>query len=427
MLLLILHIVIVYWILANSKFLKLDGVTSAWMALVIILKVVSGYFVGRYYLATYQGGDIQGYLLDANQFFLLFQEHPMDFFKLIVGIEVKSETIQEFYTHLTSWFSSGYSTQYNDARSVIRFHALIRLFSEGNEWIHLLWSNVLCVAGMIAMIQFISFKNIESIAFNRWALLILFLPNVFIWSSAILKEPLLIFALGMTLKYFQQFNESRNLSKAVGLMFFVLCFLLIKSFWLLALFPGLLIWFLMPNMKKAFLTISISYAIALLLVLVVGEFIVTFNLPDLIFGQQRNMWRFVVYMHSGSIIPPIAFAPNPLSFVSHLPEAFCNGMFQPWPWQLTKWYFFPLTMENFVFPVLVAAVVYKIRSKLVPVRPALMIALLSGITIVIVSAFTTPVIGSLIRYRMPGLLLMVLAVTAYLFSLKAKSSDNPAN
>jgi hypothetical protein len=211
MLLLILHIVIVYWILANSKFLKLDGVTSAWMALVIILKVVSGYFVGRYYLATYQGGDIQGYLLDANQFFLLFQEHPMDFFKLIVGIEVKSETIQEFYTHLTSWFSSGYSTQYNEARSVIRFHALIRLFSEGNEWIHLLWSNVLCVAGMIAIIQFISFKNIESIAFNRWALLILFLPNVFIWSSAILKEPLLIFALGMTLSSLMRAEIFRKL------------------------------------------------------------------------------------------------------------------------------------------------------------------------------------------------------------------------
>jgi hypothetical protein len=427
MLLLVLHIVIVYWILARSKFLKLEGVSNGWMGLVLILKVTGGYLVGRYYLETYQGGDIQGYLSDANQFYLLFLDNPTAFFKLIVGVEVESETIQHFYSNLTSWFNSGYSDQYNDARSVIRFHALIRLFSDGNEWIHLLWSNVLCIAGMVAMIQFITFKNIQSLVFNRWALLILFLPNVFIWSSAILKEPLLIFAMGMTLKYFQQWNYNRSLSNTIRLSFFVLCFLLVKSFWLLALLPGLLIWFLIPNMKKAFITVLLSYSVVLLVVLVAGEFILPLNLPDLIFGQQRNMWRYVVYMHSGSIIQPIAFAPIPLSFVSHLPEAFCYGMFQPWPWQLAQWYYFPLTLENFVFPLMVAIIIYKIKSQSTPVRPALMLALMAGITIVVISAFTTPVIGSLIRYRMPGLLLMVLAVTAYLFSLKTKSSNNPAN
>ncbi|MBK7964903.1 MAG: hypothetical protein IPK10_06215 [Bacteroidetes bacterium] len=151
------------------------------------------------------------------------------------------------------------------------------------------------------------------------------------------------------------------------------------------------------------------------------------NLPDLIFGQQRNMWRFVVYMHSGSIIQPISFAPNPISFVSHLPEAFCYGMFQPWPWQLSKWFYFPLGLENFVLPVLIAILVYKINSQTLPIRPALMLALLAGITIVVISAFTTPVIGSLIRYRMPGLLLMVLAVMAYLFSMRGNSLNKPTN
>lgn len=427
MLLLILHILIAYWILARSKFLKLEGVSNLWMSLVLILKVVGGYLVGSYYLATYQGGDIQGYLSDANQFYVLFLENPTNFFKLILGVEVEGEAMQVFYSHLTTWFNSGYTNHYNDARSVVRFHALIRLFSDGNEWIHLLWSNVLCVAGMVALIRFITFQNIQSLVFNRWALLILFLPNVFIWSSAILKEPLLIFALGMTLKYFQQWNENRNLSNAFCLMFFILCFFLVKSFWLLALLPGMLIWFFIPNIKKTFIIFSLSYSIALLFVLVIGEFILPLNLPDLIFGQQRNMWRFVVFMNSGSIIPPIAFAPNPLSFVSHLPEAFCYGMFQPWPWQLSKWYFFPLTLENFVFPTLVAIVIYKSRIQKSLIRPALMLAFLAGITIIIISAFTTPVIGSLIRYRMPGLLLMVLTVTAYLFSLKAKSSNNPAN
>jgi hypothetical protein len=427
MLLLVLHIAIVFWILSRSNFLKLEGVSNLWMALLLILKVVGGYCVGRFYLATYQGGDIQGYLSDANQFFVLFGESPADFFRLIFGLEVEYDSLKDFYSSLTTWFDSGYSNHYNDARSVVRFHALVRLFSDGNEWIHLLWSNVLCIAGMVALIQFVNAQNFQSFAFNRWALLFLFLPNVFIWSSSILKEPLLIFAMGMSLKYFQRWNFNRNISNAVAMLFFVFCFFLVKSFWLLVLLPGLLIWFVMPIMKRASLTVTLSYCAILLLVLLVGEFLLPLNLPDLIFGQQRNMWRYVVYMHSGSIIHPVSFAPNPLSFISHLPEAFSYGMFQPWPNQLTKWYYFPLTLENFVFPVLLVAVLYKIRIHKTNLRPAQLIALYAGIAIVIISAFTTPVIGSLIRYRMPGLLLMVLAVSSYLFSLIGKSSNNASN
>jgi hypothetical protein len=250
---------------------------------------------------------------------------------------------------------------------------------------------------------------------------------VFIWSSAILKEPLLIFAMGMTLKYFQRWNFNRNIPNAAAMLFFVLCFFLVKSFWLLVLLPGLLIWFIMPTMKRAALTVTLAYCTILLLVLLVGEFFLPLNLPDLIFGQQRNMWRYVVFMHSGSIIHPLPFAPNPLSFISHIPEAFSYGMFQPWPDQLTKWYYFPLTLENFVFPVLVAAVMYKVRIHKANVQAPQLIAFYAGIAIVIISAFTTPVIGTLIRYRMPGLLLMVLAVLAYLFSLIGKPSNNASN
>ncbi len=189
----------------------------------------------------------------------------------------------------------------------------------------------------------------------------------------------------------------------------------------------MLIWFLMPNMKKGVIAFSLSYVVSLLLVLIVGEFVLPLNLPDLLFGQQRNMWRFVVYMNSGSMIPPLSFAPSPISFLSHLPEAFCYGMFQPWPWQISKWYYFPLTLENFVFPAMVAIIIYKIRSQMLTVHPALMLSLLAGITIVVISAYTTPVIGSLIRYRMPGLMLMVLSALVYLFSVMRKSSENPSN
>lgn len=426
MFLLILHIILVYFIFSRTQWLRLDGISVGLLPFILLLKVMGGYFIARYYLATYQGGDMQGYLSDANQFYVLFTQSPILFIKMIVGLDVPTESIREFYSHLTSWFTSGYSNQYNDARSVVRFHALIRLFSNGNVWIHLLWSNVFCVMGMIALIKFIAHQRIQSITFYQYALLLLFIPNVFIWSSAIMKEPLLIFAMGMTLRCFQLWNDERNFANGFKFLIFVFCFLLVKSFWLLAFLPGMLIWAFLPQMKKSVALITLSYAVSLMIVLIVGEIVLSFNLPDLLFGQQRNMWRFAVYMHSGSLIHPLSFAPNPLSFLLHIPEAFCYGMFQPWPWQLAKLFYFPLSLENFIFPVMAVTILYKFKRNGNSIPPEMVIALIAGLVIVIISSFTTPVIGSLIRYRMPGLLLMVLSTLAYLYSMNVNSSSDPS-
>lgn len=426
MFLLILHIILVYFIFSRTPWLRLDGISKGLVPSILLLKIIGGYFIARYYLETYKGGDMLGYLSDANQFYILFTQNPLHFFKMIVGLDVPEDSMREFYSHLTSWFTSGYSNQYNDARSVVRFHALIRLFSDGNAWIHLLWSNVFCLMGMIALIKFISHQKIQSGTFNQFALLVLFIPNVFIWSSAILKEPLLIFAMGMTLRHFQLWNHERTFANIFKLLIFVLCFLLVKSFWLLAFLPGMLIWAFLPQMKKSVMMITLSYTVSLIIVLIVGEIVLSFNLPDLLFGQQKNMWRFAVYMQSGSLIHPISFAPNPVSFLMHIPEAFCYGMFQPWPWQLAKWFYFPLSLENFIFPVMVATILYKFKRNGNSIPPEMVIALIAGIVIVIISSFTTPVIGSLIRYRMPGLLLMVLSALAYFYSKNVNSSSSPS-
>ena len=427
MFLLILHIILVYFILSRTQWLRLDGISKGLVPVILLLKVVGGYFIARYYLATYQGGDMQGYLSDANQFYILFTQNPIHFIQLIMGLDVPAEALREFYSHLTTWFTSGYTNQYNDARSVVRFHALIRLFSDGNAWIHLLWSNVFCLMGMIALIKFIAHQRILSSTFNQFALLLLFIPNVFIWSSAIMKEPLLIFAMGMTLRSFQLWNDKRNFTNFFKLIIFVICFLLVKSFWLLAFLPGMLIWAFLPQMKKSVVMVTLSYVVSLMIVLIVGEVVLSFNLPDLLFGQQRNMWRFAVYMNSGSLIHPLSFAPNPVSFLLHIPEAFCYGMFQPWPWQLAKWFYFPLTLENFIFPVIVAFSIYKFNRNGNRISPEMVISLIAGMVIVIISSFTTPVIGSLIRYRMPGLLLMVLSALAFMYSRTVNSFSDPSN
>lgn len=410
MLLLLLHILIVFWIFSRSNLFRVYHVSPFVIPTILFLKVLGGFLIAKYYLSTYNGGDIFGYLSDAHQFQLLFKSSPRDFFKLMFGCNIEGESINIFYSKLTTWFTSGYSSQYNDARSVIRFHALLGIFSNGNEWIHLIWSNVLCVAGMLALMRFFFYEDANTGTIPSYVFLIFFLPNVFIWSSSILKEPLLIFALGMTLRYFQLWNMHRNLIYGLSLLFFIFCFVLIKSFWLLVLIPGLIIWMVFPKMKHPFKTIGFSYLCLLILVLTIGEFWPLLNLPDLLFGQQRNMWRFAVFMKAGSLVHPVPFSPDVMSFLKHIPDAFAYGMFQPMPWQLAKWFYFPLFLENLMFPFVWMVVFWKMKTTSLKINPPIIIAFIAGFIIVLISAYTTPVIGTLIRYRMPGLLLMILAL-----------------
>ena len=69
----------------------------------------------------------------------------------------------------------------------------------------------------------------------------------------------------------------------------------------------------------------------------------------------------------------------------------------------------PMFFESMVVSVLLLiALIVWVRSRKGNAFVACF-ALIAGAAILVVSGLTTPVLGSLVRYRMPGLLLMVLA------------------
>jgi hypothetical protein len=421
-----LHVLVLLILFCRTSILKINRTPVWYLPVILLLKVAGGYFIANYYLKTYQGGDIQGYMADTAAFFDLFDKNPVSFFKMIVGME--DESTRQFVTRLIIWHDSGYGVLYNDARTVVRFHALLSIFSGTNEWVHLIWSNVLSIMGMGALLQFIFSTRGNEPLIPKSAFLVFFLPNVFIWSSAILKEPLLLFAMGMTLRYFQLWNYKRKPVYLISLLFFTGCFVLIKSFWLLVFLPGFFIWMLKREMKKPLLTISMSYFLTLVFVLVGGTFFSWLDVPALLFGQQLNMWRFAVFMHAGSLVHPVSFAPTITSFLLHIPDAFSFALFQPWPWQLAKWYHFPLFLENIIFPLLFFLALYFAWRKREMPSAEVVLAAIAGIIILVVCGFTTPVIGSLIRFRMPGLLLLILAFYSWhYFSSKSNISKKEGN
>ena len=88
----------------------------------------------------------------------------------------------------------------NDNQTIIRFNALIQFFSFGNYQIHNILFNLLSFTGLLAIWKFFKTK----FEVKKWMLLLsLFLfPTVLLWTSGVLKESILIFALGFFLYFF---------------------------------------------------------------------------------------------------------------------------------------------------------------------------------------------------------------------------------
>jgi hypothetical protein len=294
---------------------------------------------------------------------------------------------------------------------------VLSLFSNGVEGVHLLWLNVLAVGGCWMLFRF--FFEIAPSSENKvplLALLVLFLPNVLIWSSGILKEPLMLFFMGLMLRYYQRARWWGDSADSRLFVFGVLGFFLLKIYFMSIFLPAFFLWPFLKEDTRAWKKIIGVYALLLVLVLVAGLFIPAIDLPARLFGQQLNMWRYSVYMNAGSVMQPLAFAPDPWSFLRHIPGAFLFSMLLPGVMNQENYIALPMLAESVLVLMLMAftlgyAVKYKLR---VPIAAA--VGLLTGLAIVIICGYTTVVLGTLVRYRMPGLLLLVLSMMAILWS-----------
>lgn len=392
------------------------------MGLLVIVKVVAGYLLTDYYLVRYGGGDMHGYMSDARLLGSFFYQHPSAFFRLIFLGDESGAPTQKILPELQIWYDSGFRGGYNDAQTVTRVHALLAIVTQGQLWLHLLWSNVLAVFGIRWLLEFF-LSDGENKRVPYWAWLIAFLPNVLLWSSPVLKEPLLLFVIGALLKTTVMLKATKTRRNVLLFALVLTAFCLLKYFWLLMLLPGIVTYLALPAVKEREWKMVLVYVSCFLLVMIAGHIVPVLHLPTLLYGQQLNMWRFAVFMDAGSLLDPVPFAPTDWSLIRHLPYAFIYSLVQPLPAQISSPVMWPMFAESLITSVLllIAFVVWVRKGRGHAYLASF--GVIAGAAMLVISGLTTPVLGTLVRYRMPGILLLVLAALhVILFSGKRKGT-----
>lgn len=205
------------FLIYRMNFFAVGGISKKKLVGLFILKLLAGFALWGIYNFYYSSGDFNTYFSDSK---ILVRS--------ILGTPHK---------HFSqAWNGNFGDVLYGNSRFIIIVNAIIQLFSFGNFFVHLIFFNFFSFIGLTALYKVFA-KHFPQ---KKLALIIgiYFIPSVLFWSSGVLKEGLLIGALGLFI-YFSDFGLLKKHSCKNGfyILFFFIALCFIKMYVAFILIP----------------------------------------------------------------------------------------------------------------------------------------------------------------------------------------------
>ncbi|MES2799834.1 MAG: hypothetical protein V4638_07445 [Bacteroidota bacterium] len=455
-----------------GKKIQLEGVNHWVLPIAFSIKVLAGLLFLYIYTAHYGNGklseDAGNFFRESKIIHDVYAQSPGDYFKILTGIGYEQKFDTTYLAETTHW-NAGNLTVINDTKNVMRVHSLLHFISFGSIYFHLL---VFCAIGLLAFVQihkaFSQFSTVKPLLFFA---VIFLLPSALFWSSTTLKEPFSFLGIGLLMHgFFGTFSLRKKLMYiffGVLLMLLFKSYLLVMMgapilFYLTYMYLGkssmwkssfiflgilglasLLFWtkieravyilsrkqydftnvgkgglhavsdtcvyYFEPKQEKA---LKIEGDSAQLLKSIDAKIIYfgTLTEPVDIHLEPTGKKWFIIYHEaaSDSYIPITLIENSPLKLVLNIPEALTNSMFRPFLGDRGGALKFPSIVELWgVFAFLLICIFY--RRKVDQKTRGLIIALsLFAFSLFLLIGLITPVVGAIVRYRVPAQLSILL-------------------
>jgi hypothetical protein len=300
MLLVSFYIALFIGLIYVLPFFKENYIHRGAVSAVFILKIMAGFFLTWIYTKYYperQAADIFKYFDDSKVLYSAIQSHHYsDYLKMLAGIVNDNTYFDEtYYNKMNHWYRV-YDFNYNDNHTIIRFNALVMLFSWGNFHVHTVF---MCFAGLLGATALykafaLQFKNREKLLFTALFLI----PSVVFWSSGVLKEGILLFALGFLFYSFMHvfIHKKSILFNALILLASVFLVVINKNYLLFAVLPALFCYYAVQQfkIKRVFIFFSALYGVGCVAVLLYS--------PDILQTLALKQRDFIAVAKGGTYL-----------------------------------------------------------------------------------------------------------------------------
>ena len=421
--LLILYILLFFWILKKWKFFSDSGITTTQLWVLFSIKLVIGFGLTWIYTAYYTNrleADIFKYFDDSKVMYNALYSNPVDFFKMLFGYGNDNEHFfNSYYVEMNNWARVYESSTYNDSRTIIRCNAIIRLFSMGNFHIHTLFFTALSMIGFTSIFR--SFKDFFSNKQGALLIVVFLIPSVMFWSSGALKESILIFGMGILIYSLKQLTTQKINIKLLTL--FILSFILlffIKFYVLLALLPCLISYFISVKfqMKHPFIIYSSIVLVFGVLAFNSKEIPPHFDFVETLITKQKNFIRLAEVTEPGSRFELTKLEPTFFGVARAVPEALANCFIRPLITKGNQFIFLPSIIENTLLIVLICLSFFSRLKRKVKLttetKNMFWFSVFFTLILFTIIGLTTPVSGALVRYKIPALPFLGIAILTYI-------------
>lgn len=402
------------YVIHRASFFNAQGLPARTIGGLFLLKILAG--TALWYVYTYMHtdratADIYRYFDDGNIMFSALPEHPLDYLSMLTGIANDQHGFDvEYYQVMHNWYRQYESNVYNDAHTMIRFNAFVRLYSFGYYHVHTVFICFLCTIGLVALYK--AFVTGAAGHERLWAISVFVLPSVLFWSSGVIKEALLFFGLGLFL--LAVMDLLRNGARAWNLAVLPFCTVLLfflKFYVLLSLIPALTAyaWCMRTGGRSSLLKFLVTLSGFALMGLFAGSIHPGLRVLEILWIKQRDFIGMATAAGSGSLMPVAELHPDAWSFAQQAPHALYMTFFSPLTAYANGALGVMSAVENIAIIVLAALLIRWRKPRAEVDKPLLYFCLSFCLLLALVIGWTTPVIGALVRYRVPLLPFLLLA------------------
>lgn len=404
-----LYIIVACLIIRKVRFFSVDGIPRTVFIGLFLVKILSAFaltMIYTYYYTDRITADIFKYFDDAKILYSAARYHTGDYFRMVTGIDTDAAQLKEYFMKCSYWYKKYDHLLYNDNRTIIRFNALVMLFSGGLFFVHNVFMSFLSLIGLTAIYKiFVDFYPHKK---HELIVAVFLLPSVLLWTSGALKEGLVVCAFGLF--FFSLWNLIHKHYNWYYVVWFIVSFyiLTIAKYYVVACaLPGVL--FLIG---KRFLPELRNITILLLVILLCSACLILgallggpFDVINTLSLKQNDFVRFAMSLQNvGSLIDTNLLQPSVVDFLKHSPQALVNSLFRPFPWEVHNFMALIPALENIALEILLVwAFVSYLKKKHHVVSRLLGFSFLFVVGLNLLNGLIVPVTGALVRYKVPAM------------------------
>ncbi len=432
----IVFFALLLYVVSKWKFFALPDISKQLILIAFVVKVWAGFGITllyTYYYTDRENSDIYKYFDDGLFLNSLFYTKPLLFLQLLGEVNIDTPDVVAQIKGFNHWDPKVRSYLYNDSRFIIKLNALLSFVSLGNVYIHSLFASFFGFIGLTAFVKALRVmlqdatdsKNSTKI----FAILLFFFPSILMWGSAMLKETILVLVFGLFLWWLVRVKHNfQKIPFWLVLILLVVLLAIFKVYVLLSFVLGVMFFFSSAFIKTQWKlgVWAVVFVIAVLLFAVSVDYFLLHQ--SVLAGIEKKQWdsiRLAQYMKAGSFVfIPAVKASNLWTFAQVIPFALWNVMCAPMIWNATSLMLLPLATENLLLFFLLLVVVFNFRKMSLHETRILFGVMVFCFFLFAVIGITTPVLGSIVRYRVPGIILLLMPVAIALQRLVYHSKKN---